>query len=320
MRKRHRKFLGYVASWLLVLVGNSIAPVGAGGGANLADMQSFHDVLEGGTDGPEMVLIAPGKFLLGSWKGDPERDEDENPRVRIELKQAFYIARYEASVAEFGRFIEDSGYETDGETTGCAIWEDGRLKMSNESSWRNLPGFATGPNHPVVCVSWRDAVTYTDWLSVKTGSIYRLPTEAEWEYSARADTATARFWGQDPDAACDFANVADQSHRARYPLADRQIHHCDDGYAQAAPVGSHRANNFGLYDVLGNVWEWTCTAYVEKYASTAQPCSERKNRDARVLRGGAWYVSPRSVRSAHRNAGAIFSQAASVGFRVVREL
>ena len=193
------------------------------------------------------------------------------------------------------------------------------MKLSYEANWANLPGLASGANYPAVCISWHDAVEYTDWLSLKTGHHYRLATEAEWEFAARAGTNTSRFWGSDPNDACEYANVADRSHRGRYPETQVQHHECDDGFAQAAPVGSFSANDFGLHDMLGNVWEWTCTAYAPKHPSEEQACTPRKSHQRRVLRGGAWYVSIRSVRSAHRNAGAIFSQASSVGARVVRE-
>ena len=107
----------------------------------------------------------------------------------------------------------------------------------------------------MVCVSFEDAQAYIRWLNRKTGQHYRLPTEAEWEYAARAGTTTRRYWGDKPDDACQYANVADQSAKKVFP--GWAVHHCDDGYVYTAPVGSFQRNRFGLHDMLGNVWDRT---------------------------------------------------------------
>jgi sulfatase modifying factor 1 len=145
----------------------------------------------------------------------------------------------------------------------------------------------------VVCVSWEDASAYVRWLSQKTGKRYRLLTEAEWEYAARADTTTTRFWGDDAHRSCDYANGADVAAAARLSDVSIGAHAlCDDRYAYTAPVGSYRANAFGLHDMLGNVWEWTQDCWNTTYSGAptdgtawdAGDCSMRAVRGFRVAR------------------------------------
>ncbi len=119
-------------------------------------------------------------------------------------------------------------------------------------------------DHPVACVSWNDLQAYIAWLNRETGKRYRLPTKAEWEYAARGGTSTARFWGEDPDRACRYANIADTTKLPKGSQWNRK-HDCSDGHAFAAPVGSFQANPYGLYDMLGNLLEWTCSAYKGSY-------------------------------------------------------
>src|SRR5262249_46599041 len=154
-----------------------------------------------------------------------------------------------------------------------------------------------------VCVSFEDAQRYVQWLSRKTGKLYRLPTEAEWEYAARAGTTTARFWGDGRERACDFANVADftGAETLNWNKGNQdQVFQCRDGYANTAPVGSFRPNAFGLYDMLGNVFQWTEDCYHNSYDAAPSDGSAWTTGECkyRVLRGGSWNVSPRSVRSA----------------------
>jgi formylglycine-generating enzyme required for sulfatase activity len=164
-------------------------------------------------------------------------------------------------------------------------------------------------NDPAVCVSWYDAKAYVDWLSRRTGKSYRLLTETEWEYTARAGTRTARWWGDDPAKGCDAANVADLSAKDRF--TDWEVANCRDGALFTSPVGSYRANGFGLYDMLGNVWQW-----VEDCAPDGRSeatCSQR------TMRGGSWHSNPRYVRSAVRRVDAAESGYAAYGIRVARD-
>jgi formylglycine-generating enzyme required for sulfatase activity len=168
-------------------------------------------------------------------------------------------------------------------------------------------------------VSWNDAVAYVEWLSEQTGHKYRLPTEAEWEYAARAGTETARDWGNDPNKACSYANVHDNTSKAENGFSWKH-HECTDGYAKTAPVGSFKPNTFELFDVLGNVWEWTCSEYESKYGGKELRCTKNINKNNRLsFRGGSWYYGVASwMRSANRFDGSASLRGIHVGFRVAR--
>ena len=286
-------------------------------------IQSEPDMLQepllGGGSAPVLLLVPAGEFSMGSPTDETGRSEDEGPAIKVKIGKAFYLGRTEITVADFARFVAATGYETDAAVTGCYLWRGGNLVLERQADWLTLPGFASRPDYPAVCLSWRDAFRYTEWLSEQTGARYRLPTEAEWEYAARAGTRGARFWGAQTDRACEHANVADLSFRTMYATLPRQIHNCDDGFAQSAPVASFRANAFGLHDVLGNVWEWTCSVLSRLTTGEGERCVNFWTPGERVFRGGGWYIPPAGVRSAHRNAGGSGSQSVSIGFRVVRE-
>jgi len=173
----------------------------------------------------------------------------------------------------------------------------------------------------VINVNWDDAKAYTAWLSRKTGHTYRLPSEAEWEYAARAGTTAARYWGASADDACGYANGHDRTSK-RVNQFDWSSHDCDDGYAQTAPVGSFEANVFGLHGMLGNVWEWTEDCWNESYAGAPSDTNLWKAGDCsrRVLRGGSWSDLPWSVRSANRFRDGAANWYGNDGFRIVRTL
>jgi formylglycine-generating enzyme required for sulfatase activity len=159
---------------------------------------------------------------------------------------------------------------------------------------------------------------YIGKLNQMTGKNYRLPTEAEWEYSARAGTTTARYWSDDPDSACLYGNVydltADETFHYRF-LA----HDCMDGYAEVAPVGRFQSNAFGLFDMLGNVWEWTCSSYADPYDGHELKCDNAAGID-RVLRGGSRFAEPAFVRSADRFGRNAAIGAIDFGFRLAHDL
>ncbi len=260
-------------------------------------VRGFRDRLKDGSEGPEMVMIPAGSFRMGSPAGEAGRDDDEGPVHEVEVA-AFALGRYEVTVSEFRRFVDATGYRTEAETGGgCYYWDGKQAQLDKDKLWRS-PGFPQGDDHPVTCVSWNDALAYAEWLSKETGKGYRLPTEAQWEYAARAGTQTARFWGDDSSEACRYANVADRTAKETYP--DWAIHDCTDGYVYTASAGRFRPNGFGLYDMLGNVWEWTCSAYETKYAGAERRCVRKGDGGPRVNRGGSWGDEPRFVRSATR--------------------
>ncbi|MDG4550191.1 MAG: formylglycine-generating enzyme family protein [Candidatus Contendobacter sp.] len=282
--------------------------------------QVFQDPLNDGTRGPALVVIPAGEFWMGSPESETGREpgEAKERRHRVQIERAFALGQREVTVGEFRRFADATGYQTDAEgdaKNGCAVWNatDKKWDWQAGSSWRK-PGYAQKDSHPVVCVSGNDANRYAEWLSKQTGQSYRLPTEAEWEYAARAGTTGARYWGEDPDQACGYANVADQT------LGWTPMHDCRDGYTYTAPVGSFKANAWKLYDMLGNVWEWTCSAYAKDYDGSEAKCSEKDTTGALAVRGGSWSYKPAWVRSADRDGGAPADRNSGRGFRLARSL
>ncbi len=243
--------------------------------------------------GMEFVWVPAGCFQMGSPSSESGRDDDEGPVHRV-CVDGFWIGKYEVTNAEYRKF--KSGYDS-GSFKGNSL---------------------NGAKQPVVNVSWNDAVAFAKWLSRKAGRKFRLPTEAEWEYACRAGTTTARFWGDGEVSACSFANVNDRTSKKKnnfsWPSFD-----CDDGYAVTAPVGSFRANAFGLYDMLGNVWEWCSDWYGENYydnSPTQNPQGSGSGSN-RVFRGGSWFISPRRVRSASRGRCGPGFRYNRLGFRLV---
>ena len=235
-----------------------------------------------------MVPLKGGTF----WMGSNEGEADEKPRHQVTVKP-FKLGRYEVTRGQFAAFVKDTAYQATG---GCFSWDGHAWKMDAKLSWRN-PGFPQSDEHPVACVNWDDVNAYIAWLNRNSGQQYRLPTEAEWEYAARAGTDTVRFWGDGDAPACQYANVADQTMKEALNL--EPYFHCQDGYVYTAPVGSFQANPWGLNDMLGNVWELTCSGYTESYDSSENQCNNNAT-DRRAVRGGSWYNSPRYLRAAFR--------------------
>jgi len=241
----------------------------------------------------------------------------------------FALARTEVTLGQFLRFVKETGYKTDAEenrggNTGCYTLEDGKWDWRSGRSWRNT-GFLQDNDHPAVCLSWNDAQAYVAWLSKKTGQKYRLPSEAEWEYAARAGSKTARPWGEDEDTACAHANVADQTAKREIPGASGwAIHNCSDGYAYTAPVGKFAPNRFGLVDMIGNAWEWTADRWHGSYKDSGRPDDGRAWETGadvgRVLRGGSWDLRPQNARSANRISFVPSFRSNDTGFRPARML
>jgi formylglycine-generating enzyme required for sulfatase activity len=275
--------------------------------------------------GPEMVLIESGRLSMGSPEGEKGRSGDEGPQHPVAVVKPFALARCETRVGEFRRFVEETGYLTDAERGGgCyTLKADGSGgEQRADASWRT-PGFPQDDIHPVVCVSFNDARAYARWLSLRTGAAYRLPTEAEWEYVARAGSTTSRFWGDDPDAACIYANGADKVAKARFP--DWMVADCDDGALFTAPAGSYRHNPYGLSDMLGNVWEWVEDCWHDSYQGAPSDGAAWLETDGgdcarRVLRGGGWNFIPWYLRSANRFRFTADDADDFVGLRLARTL
>ena len=275
---------------------------------------------------PEMVSLPAGTFWMGSTKEalnrpflDADRVKVEQPRQHITLAHGFAIGRTEITVAEY-RVLSRA---TQRPESPCLTYNFGTRRWENVGrSWLN-PGFTQADEHPVVCVSWDDAQAYTKWLSATTGKRYRLPSEAEWEYAARAGADTLWPWGDDKDAACLYANASDRAGLAAgQSSAQYGTFDCDDGYANTAPARFGRPNAFGLHGMIGNAGEWQqdCTAQtLEGIPGDGAP-REVPDCTDRAMRGGSWFNPPLYSRSAFRY-GTLHSDAFNlVGFRVVREI
>ena len=187
--------------------------------------------------------------------------------------------------------------------------------------WRDT-GYAQTDDHPAVCVTWEDALAYTQWLSALTGRRYRLLSEAEWEYAARAGTITPRYWGGADSAVCLHANGADRTARAANPQALAWgAADCDDGHVYTSPVGRYRANAFNLHDMLGNAGEWTADCWNPDHRGAPAHGRARDDGDCwlRAVRGGAWDDAPVDLCAAYRVGSPVVVRLYSRGFRVVRE-
>jgi formylglycine-generating enzyme required for sulfatase activity len=285
----------------------------------------FSDPLDEGGQGPEMIVVPGGRFFMGSPPEEKDRNRDERIH-EASIAQPFAMSVHEITVGDFRRFVKATGYRTEAERKiGCIVWDENRQQLSAVMglSWKR-PDFYQSEQHPVTCVSWNDAVAYSEWLSKQTGQRYRLPTESEWEYAARGDTETSRFWGDSPNASCDFANAADLSGFKVSQQTTTNIQgetaRCEDGYVYAAPVGSFRPNGFGLKDVLGNVGEWTCSPYSKGYDGAQKNCADSPTDSGVVMRGGSWRSSPPLVRSALREPLPPHFRFNTVGFRLVKDM
>ncbi len=230
----------------------------------------FRDRLKDNSEGPEMVLIPVGTFRMGDITGNGRDNEQPVHEVSVE---SFHMGIFPVTFAEYDLFCEATNRE----------------KPDDECWGRD--------NRPVINVSWHDAVAYTEWLTQQTNQTYRLPTEAEWEYAARAGTETDYWWGNDIDEA-----------KANY----------NENLGKTSPVGNYDHNPFGLYDMLGNVREWTCSEYEDKYNGKEKVIISNKIDKNRVLRGGSWNAVQTYLRIAYRGNGTLDYRSYNRSFRVVR--
>jgi formylglycine-generating enzyme required for sulfatase activity len=254
-----------------------------------------------------MSWVPGGEFQMGDLDGIGH--DDERP-VRSMTLPGFWMMQTEVTRAHFQRFISGTGYEI---SPGCGYFADG-WTHGEALSWQD-PGFAQGADHPVTCVSWRDASAFAQWLSDETGQLFTLPSEAQWEYAARARSTTPYSFGEDAGLLCAYANGADQRALVDYPGFD--VIDCDDGHTRTAPVASYRANAFGLYDMTGNVWEWVLDCYNGSYQTASGTVDNQQNCERRVYRGGAYGDVPYFLRVALRNRGYPDERRDDVGFRLV---
>ncbi|MCK5682383.1 formylglycine-generating enzyme family protein [bacterium] len=256
--------------------------------------------------GMEFVWVPAGSFLMG-----PSELEKENLIQAMGLDKynryfADELSRQEVAVAGFwvGKY----------EVTNTQY----RVFVAEHDSKSYCCSSLNSPDQPVVEVSWRDAVNYARWLSAKCGKNIRLPREAEWEYACRAGTITICYWGDDSSRTCAYANVADLTAQQEWP--EWRVHDCDDGINVTAAVGKFKPNSFGLYDMLGNVWEWCAErdAEFESVDSSGVTLDDKNgSSNYRVARGSCWDNPARYVRAASRNKRKPDFRGYNVGFRLV---
>ncbi|MSO97497.1 MAG: formylglycine-generating enzyme family protein [Rhodospirillaceae bacterium] len=274
---------------------------------------------------PDMVRVAGGTFQMGSDRVEEMRADEtrpEGPIRTVTIKRAFALGKYEVTNAQFRQFINATGYRP---SAVCNTWV-GKEALA-VMDWRN-PGHSKPPaeNEPVVCASWYDAKAYVAWLSGVTGKLYRLPTEAEWEYAAKAGSSTTWPWGEDETQACKYMNTYDLDAKDKIP-PERAVRweatNCRDGFAEAAPVGSFPANAFGLHDMLGNVWEWNEDCSPKLYAAKPDDGSAYQHEklcDMRSVRGGSWQTRQSRNRPTFRGRDPELRASHIFGFRVARDL
>ncbi|MBF0310489.1 MAG: SUMF1/EgtB/PvdO family nonheme iron enzyme [Magnetococcales bacterium] len=253
--------------------------------------------------GMEFVRVPGGCFQMGSNDGA----SDEKP-VHEVCVDGFEMGKYEVKVGQFRKFVEETGYRTEAERgDGCYVYTRGSgWNKGSGTSWRN-PGMNQNDDHPVVCVTWNDAQEMVKWLNGKGQGRYSLPTEAQWEYAARDGGKKVKYpWG-------DESPVCRKGARNGAKFDDDKD--CDDTGTE--PVGSYAASpNLGLYDMAGNVWEWTCSDYGPYSEKNYANCS--KGGSGRVDRGGSWYGGPAGVRSAYRFFYSPDYRGSLLGFRLSR--
>lgn len=232
---------------------------------------------------------------MGDLQGDGEADELSVHDVVIPRDIA--MGRYKITVAEFRHFVAATAYRTEAERgDGCRVLR-GR-------SWTD-PGFPQTDDYPVVCVSWNDANAYAQWLSTQSGEHYRLPTEAEWEYAARGGTTTRFWWGDEFNPR--NAHCWECASHGQFPAT--------------LPVGAFTPNGYGLYDIVGNAWEWTASDYQAPYnGAELHVSSAGAAQGQRALRSGGWFYGANDLRSANRGTAAPDDRYTTLGFRLVREL
>ena len=250
----------------------------------------------------KLVKVPAGKFTMGSPATERHRTRDkrESPMREVTISRDFHMGICEVTRGQFAAFAKDAKYVTQAEREGWAFAWNGRLwdKVAG-ASWKKV-GFEQTDAHPVLCVVFDDAVAFCRWLSKKTSNAVRLPTEAQWEYACRAGTQTAFSWGDKWDDGKGWANASDATAKKRF--RGWRAFSWEDGFVFTAPVGTYKANAFGLHDMHGNAWEWCADWYQRDYYTSGPKVDPTgpQSGSARVLRGGGWMSSPPRCRSAGR--------------------
>jgi formylglycine-generating enzyme required for sulfatase activity len=294
------------------------------GGVTKKATRTVRTVALGGRTTMKFVRIKAGTFTMGSPKDEKDRVDDETQH-EVALTKDYYLGLFTVTRGQFRAFVDDTKYKTEAETDGKGGWGWETTAKTWEQdpkyTWQNT-GFDQSDEHPVVNVTWNDAVAFCAWFSKKNGTTFRLPSEAQWEYACRAGTTTRFGFGDEEEDLWKYANVADKEFRA-VTGKDWGIKG-SDGYAFTAPVGKFRPNAWGLHDMHGNVWQWCADFYgpYDKVEDKKDPLQSEKQTDnnLRVLRGGSWGSIPQFCRAAGRFWGAPEYRYYDIGFRVCLRL
>jgi formylglycine-generating enzyme required for sulfatase activity len=287
--------------------------------------------------GMKFMPVSDGIFLMGSRESaedvaaldeaEAARFQDELPCHPVRITRPFLMGRHEVTIGEFRQFVEETGYKTEAERDGqggFAFNPDTReFDWGATNNWQNV-GWSQTSEHPVVSVSWNDAVAFCRWLSKKEGRTYRLPTEAEWEYACRAGSDTRYSAGDTVEELATAANLGDESFRRIVRPGYAKVVQAagQDGPAFTTPAGKFIANAFGLHDMHGNVFEWCADWYGSDYYLSS-PADDPPGPDSgtkRVIRGGSFFNAPFYSRSSFRNGFPPSTRVPYLGFRVVMEL
>lgn len=280
---------------------------------------------------PKMVVVPPGSFTMGAPAAESDLEGERIlalfskeeligwslPLHKVTIPRAFAVAAYHVTRGEYGRFVMETKRP---DPASCGVLNaESKSVQTPGASWHNT-GYPQTDDDPVVCTTWDDATAYAAWLSQKTGKHYRLLSEAEYEYAARAGTTTARFWGDGTAQQCLYANGADKSLQKVFPTF--KAADCDDGYPYTAPDAKFRPNAFGLYGMLGNAFEWTEDCWQKNYDGAPTDGSARRDGDCslRTERGGAWFAGPNPIRAGSRARNVPTARNNDNGFRVARDL
>ncbi len=276
---------------------------------------------------PEMIEIPAGSVYIGSYEDEIGRKKGERRRIKATILKPFAMATAEVTLGQFRVFMEETKYKSNipvykGQPlVGCNYFDGKGYGYIKEHNWKN-PGYPQREDAPVVCVSWSDAKAYCDWLSKKTGRTYRIPSAVEFEYASRAGSSAPWFWGTNPEHACDYANIGDSAFKDKYP--SRPSFPCTDGYVYTAPVKKFKPNAFGLYDMVGNAWEWTNDCFSNDLTNAPVDGTSYEGTDEecvfRTPKGGSWISGMAWGRAAVRSRDGADYKSFMLGFRVVAEL
>ncbi len=295
--------------------------------------------------GMKLTLIPSGEFMMGSKESgeavaaffekyykdavlDPSLFWSEHAYHRVRITKPFYMGTYHVTRGQFSQFMRNTSYVTRADNDAITDDIPSRPRDPRKGKTWLHPGFEQTDDHPVVCICYVDALAFCNWLSDKEGKDYRLPTEAQWEYSCRAGTTTRYYNGDDPDKLAEIGNIADAAYKKKFK--DSWGSDTNDGYVYTCLMGKFKPNAFGLYDMHGNAWQWCSDYYDANYYSNSPiddpVCKTSPNLSLNpafhlhVLRGGGWDSAPDYARSACRRRGQPFGWSGDSGFRVVRIL